>query len=583
MSTRLFDKDLDRTARWVAFLLLAACALALGWQVSVPYDIWWQLANGRQIWQTRQLVRADPFTFTIHGQPYLDKYWAFETIAFLAHKAGGWNGLAALHILLLAGVAVSVWSSVRRSPFWAFLALAVPALLLLELRSSLRTYLLSFILLPAYCRTAAALTDDRRPASWKTLGALALLQAAWVNLHSEFLWGVLIAALFAAEAAARAGLGQSRSLRGLLLPSAAVICVSTACLVNPFGVGMLSGVAAEAQTVGLRPTSAEWLPFARYAQPLAWTAWAALVVLVGLSFRCARRFSPARLALFGFFAALSLRSFRFLGPMALTGVFVGMENFSDWTAPADRERHWNILASGLASVLLLALFRAICTDRLYHAQRELKRFGLGFITSELPVDCSRFIRENGLQGHFLNDWSYGGYLVWHNGPEVLVAEDGRTAPFPRSLSDQIRAAFQGDAAALERLDSIYALDGAVVPWEAPPLLNLLARQPDWACLFVGMHSSVWMKHSSLRAQEKAGLALARDQMGALVLRDEQAVFEDEPWLTFATALYRRGSFLCAIGELDLAREQALAMEEHAADHVLLTRLRQRITAYSGPP
>ena len=82
-----------------------------------------------------------------------------------------------------------------------------------------------------------------------------------------------------------------------------------------------------------------------------------------------------------------------------------------------------------------------------------------------------------------------------------------------------------------------------------------------------------MKRASLEAQGKSELALSREALRHLVLRDEQAVFEDEPWLTFQTALYRRGYFFCSIGAFDLAREQAQVMAETSGEGELLERLR----------
>ena len=76
-------------------------------------------------------------------------------------------------------------------------------------------------------------------------------------------------------------------------------------------------------------------------------------------------------------------------------------------------------------------------------------------TSELPVACSRMMREAGLRGNFLNEWHLGDYLIWHNHPQIKVVEDGRTAPFPPDLSRRlIRIFHQGDADALRSLEAL---------------------------------------------------------------------------------------------------------------------------------
>ncbi len=45
-----------------------------------------------------------------------------------------------------------------------------------------------------------------------------------------------------------------------------------------------------------------------------------------------------------------------------------------------------------------------------------------------PVKALNFIRANHLTGHMLNDWAYGGYLLWA-APEHPVFIDGRGDPF----------------------------------------------------------------------------------------------------------------------------------------------------------
>lgn len=558
-----------RLLRWLPLALLAACLLALGFQATVPYDIWWQLANGRQAVESGHLVREDSFTFTIRGAPYLDKYWLFEIPAYLLYRPFGWAGMTALHLLLVAGVGLSAWFSLRREPRWAFLLMAVPALVLFEQRSSLRGYLVSFIFLPLFLRLARESLRDLPALRWGPLALLAGVQALWTNLHGEFLWGPLVAGALAIDAVLEA----RPRLRALAPAAGVVLAVCLATLVNPFGPALIRGVIEEAQVVGVRPVSLEWLPFARVARPLGWAAWIALTLLVGLSFVSARRrFRPGLGLLFLLAAVLSLRSFRFIGFMLLTGLFAGMENVGGAAIPPARGRRYDRAAALAVSPVLLLLFWAICTDRLYDWQGELRRFGTGIITSELPVDCSRYLRETGLRGNFLNDWSYGGYLIWHNGPEIAVAEDGRTAPFPRELSDKISRVFRGDGAALARFEERYDPDGAVVPWDDTAFLRLLAARGDWACLFVGMHSSVWMRRDSLARQGKEDLVPGPEEIRGWLVADERAAFEDEPWLTFPTAMYRRALFLLHAGHRELGLEQMRLLESFAPGHPLLRRL-----------
>lgn len=578
---------------WLALLFLA-CALALTWQVGVPSDIWWQLAHGKLIAESGRPVAHDTFTFTICGPAYsgtyLDKYWMFEWVAYELFHFWHWAGLQALLTLLVtACFALSAWS-LRREPAWFLYLMAVPALILLDLRCSLRPHWLSYAILPPFLRLAQESLGAGAAVRGRNLLALWLLQVAWTNLHSEFPWGVLISVVMAAEGVARALRQREGRAAAVAGRGVGVVGVVLACLVNPFGLRLPLGILSEFRRVGVRPVSTEWLPFWNFAQPLSWASWIILAALVAGAAWCARRERRAApLILFGLFAVFSLRSIRFLGPMVLTGLWAGMEYMSVARERCRASTRAQAAAYGLAALAMIGLFWAICTNRLYVWQRELKRFGSGWITSELPADCSDYLRANELSGHFLNDWSYGGFLIWHNGPAVLVAEDGRTAPFPPELSGRLAAAFEGDAEALTQLDATYRLDGAVVPWNSGRLLRLLAGQDDWALLFMGSHSSVWMKRDSLQAQGRTHLALVPPQRGGLeqaslrrfVVLDERTARDEEPWLNFATFLYRRAFVFFWIGRADLAREEMAALASAAPEHVLLERLRKLMPADAG--
>jgi hypothetical protein len=558
------------------FALFSACVWALTWHVSATRDIWWQLANGRYILEIRRLVDSDVFTFTVNGLPYLDKYWFFEVVAFLLYRQWGWSGLVALRILLVQGCLVSTVLSVRRNPRWLLLLLAMPALILLDLRCLLRGYWLSLIILPVHLRLSQESLGAGACVQWRKFALLWMVQALWSNLHSEFPWGILIAGIFCAEGIVHA-LRRKMARGEIAMRLAGFAGTFMASLVNPFGIRLLMGIIAEARLVGLAPVSSEWLPFVHFAQPLGWAVWTFLVLLVCTTIWWSRRnLSWARIVLFVFFAMLSLRSIRFVGPMVLVGMFVGMENTCSAHRVFRNVRAVERATTALAAVFLIFLFWATCFDRLYLWQAERKRFGFGVMTSEFPVDCSRFIQKQGLRGNFLNSWSTGGYLIWHNWPAIRIAEDGRTSPFPPVLSNQLRAVAAGDSRVLKCMEQAYPIDGAVVPWQYVRMSRLLSARHDWEPLFVGAHSAVWMKEASLAEQEKEHLALSVEKLRGFVVRDVETAFADEPWLSFPDFVYRRTLFFFTIGELDLAREQMDVLKSFAPDHNLLEELQKLV-------
>jgi len=428
-------------------------------------------------------------------------------------------------------------------------------MILLDLRCSLRGFWFSFILIPPFLLACHRTLGAGGKVTLKGAALLCILQAGWANLHGEFLWGLVIAALFAIEGAGCALRSGTLTRADWLTRGALLAALCLACLLTPFGSGLLLGILAESSLVAFRPVSTEWLPFARFAQPLGWSAWILFTALVAAALYLGRRtLSVGCLLLTVFFALLSLRSIRFIGPYALVGIYTAMFHIN--SAPNLPGIPWWLprFARVGAAAGFFFLTWSVCTDRFWHWQAELKRFGSGMITSELPVLSSEYLAKTQVEGNFLNDWSYGGFLTWHLFPRILTAEDGRTAPFPPELSQQISAIYRGDAEALRIFDQDYPLDGAVIPWNYGTVTGLLAADPGWALLFIGPHSTVWMKKASIAAQGKPHLELTEPSLREFVVTEPQGVFDSEPWLTYSTFLCRRALVFIRIGRTDFARE-----------------------------
>jgi len=65
-------------------VLWLLAALLTWWSFSfttmMGSDLWWHLASGRWLWQTRTLNFTDPWSYTRHGQPWLSHEWFSDLI-----------------------------------------------------------------------------------------------------------------------------------------------------------------------------------------------------------------------------------------------------------------------------------------------------------------------------------------------------------------------------------------------------------------------------------------------------------------------------------------------------------------------
>lgn len=86
----------------IAGALLAAGAFAAGVAPSADGDIWWHLAAGREMVETRDWLASDPFSSGAEGRPWVDVHWLFQLVSYGVHQWLGLGGLVVLKCLLLA-------------------------------------------------------------------------------------------------------------------------------------------------------------------------------------------------------------------------------------------------------------------------------------------------------------------------------------------------------------------------------------------------------------------------------------------------------------------------------------------------
>ncbi|HIE10575.1 MAG TPA: hypothetical protein EYP62_03090 [Kiritimatiellae bacterium] len=577
MSIRAVQQALARrfppsARRSVLMALLIADLLILAFHARVYYDWWWQMANGRHWWETHRILRTDPFTFTVRGHPYIDKYWLSEILLYPVFARWGFAGAAVIHALLLLGMGAGAWRLARRGRLDLFLLLSPPALILIEQRSSLRIYLFSYLILPAFLAEAWNQFVLRQRPSPKGVARLCALEALWTNLHTAFLWGWLITGLLGITGRAR---NIERRLKPLLMRStvvaAATALVTAASLLNPYGPALVWDAVAGAFNAALRSPSVEWVGLFRLATPLTLLAWA--VLLAGSAVLISRsRYRLPALSLLGLAVLMNANAYRHIGTFAI--VAVCLVQLTRESPQSGGTCHLSVRRTLGIAVPLLLFFILVCSNRLFHIQRELKRFGLGPITSELPVDAASFVARVGLRGNFINDWPYGGYLIWRLWPRVLIAADGRTAPFPEELHRRLAKFYDGDISAAEELMREHDITGVFVPWNCGSTTSRLARDPFWDCLFIGPHSTVWVARPVVESRGLAHYRLTSARAHDLVIRSPQQAYREDPWLTYPTALFRRGFVLLCLGQIAAAQEQFAVLQQVAPRSPLTRRLAQ---------
>src|SRR6185437_11641302 len=75
----------------------------------VDPDLWWHIKNGADILATHHWPTTDPYSFTVHGQPWMSCEWLGDILLAWVSQVGGVLGLDILLIVLGSAVMIALY------------------------------------------------------------------------------------------------------------------------------------------------------------------------------------------------------------------------------------------------------------------------------------------------------------------------------------------------------------------------------------------------------------------------------------------------------------------------------------------
>ncbi|MCY0885998.1 MAG: hypothetical protein OWV35_08990 [Firmicutes bacterium] len=393
---------------WGAGLVLLAALVAVhSWGTPLEGDVYWQWTAGSLMLARHAVLRTDPFSYTLHGYPWVTEEWGFEVLlAWLVQQLGRWGfwvmgavpGMAAAGLVYLRlgrrglgplpSLVLALGSTFSWLPF-------------VKDRPQVLSYALMALLY--------VLLDAARAGRTRALWWLLPLAWFWANVHGSFLALFVLVGLEALWAAVpvRAGLwdpqaGGAPAWAYLAAGAGAAL----ATFLNPHGPGLW----AYAWRVSLSPkitdTIVEWQsPDFHVAWILAAVA-APLLLTVVVVLARARPVPWRDSVIAAAWLVATLHAVRFLPYWALSWPVL-LEGVGPWLTPRR-------VRPGVVAAVLLAGAAAAA------ALAPPARFGRP--AADIPVGAVRFLRH-APPGRVFNPYHLGGYLI-HAGIPVFI--DGRT-------------------------------------------------------------------------------------------------------------------------------------------------------------
>lgn len=446
----------------MARLFTLAFALG-GWRSGLgrlsDNSFFWHLQTGRRILED-WVPRQDPYSFTAAGASWVAQSWLAEALYGAVDRAVGPFGIRLLGALTGALVAALIYQLALtlagdrlRAAGLTFGAVGASFSLWSERPLSLGILALVGLLWIVEVPQSAV---GRRP-----LVALPVLMWLWANIHGTFALGFFYLGLHLVGR----WLDGSPPWQGREgdLARATVIAV-IACLVNPYGPGLLLFPLELLARGDILRRVTEWRsPDFRTAQGLTFAVW--LIIFMAAVARGRSRPSRRDLLVSLSFLLLALWAQRNIALAPVVMLPAAARAFSATSRSPEPASRRNRLLAG--TLLALAL--------LWTAQAALEPH---YALEGYPVEAMRFVAEKDLLGQrLMSDDAWGGYLILRWWPQQRVFIDDRFDMYPRDIIQDFIRFSDADPRWREILDK-YRID--VVVWDSKrPIVQLLDSDTSW--------------------------------------------------------------------------------------------------------
>jgi hypothetical protein len=466
----------------LAGLGLAAIAIflftlaAFSPQVLGDGDTWSHVATGEWIIAHGSVPHADPFSYSIAGEPWTAHEWLSEVLLSLAFRLGGWSG-----VVLITGVAaamaalivgLSAAHELRGVPLIATVAIGLS---LVTANLLARPHLLALPLAAAWgAGLIAARARGRAPPL-----RLAALMTAWVNMHGGFIFGLILIGPFAFEAVTEAQVGARLSAARAWATFA--LAALAAALINPYGIDAFL-LPLRLMSVENLSRISEWRPqdFSHIG-----TMELALLTLLGLALTRPFKMPLIRAGLLIALVAMALQHSRhqvllgILAPMLLAGPIAGVIGMGGVGG------EWRRVAR-IALTATVAVVMAIGVVRLMMPIQQTDG-------ASAPVSALSALPPELRRKPVLNDYGFGGYLTFEHVRPFIDARVELYGDGMLNLYDKLRS---GDREAVE--DALNRYD---IAWTlfAPDsrIVAALDREPGWRRLYADATAVVHVRDTAL--------------------------------------------------------------------------------------
>ena len=444
---------------WLVGAGVYALLLTLGPRLLGDADSYSHIAVGRWIIAHGAVPASDPFSFSMHGAPWITFEWLSEVIYAAVYALSGWAGVVTLTAAAFAlAVGLQTRFLLRELSSTPTLLMVMTAVVLSAPHMLARPHVLMMPIMVAWAAALVGCMDRRAPPPYWALPLLVL----WANLHGS----VVLALGLIGPAVLEALQDEKRSdWLGVLLGWLPFTALAVAaCCLTPYGPGPLL---MPLKTLGLGDALSliiEWRPqdFGHFGT-FEFLLLAGIFALSrGVTLPVVRVLVVLGLMHFALAQVRNADLLAMLAPLYLAAPLARQFGARTEDDAAGSTRGVNHMAMGVMIVATGLALLAVVRD----VRPALRN------TPEAAV-ANAFLAK---AGPVLNDYEFGGYLIFAGIPTFI---DGRGELY----GGQFIARYNRDVSLADLRDFLKLLDqykiGATLLAPDTPAVALLDRLPDW--------------------------------------------------------------------------------------------------------
>ena len=479
-------------SRWTVILSIA---LATADNFAEP-DLWIHMLTGQTTLRTGHIPRFDTYSYSALGAPWHNHEWLSQVALAFFYAHLGVFGLKLLKlicssILIIAlAIGISATGATARVQRLTLILSAVAISTQMQFRPQLFTFMMIAVVMMAL----AIEVYRGRAILWPLIPIFTL----WANFHGGYIVGLGALGIAAAVMFVQGWLGDEGRMSSAWRVAIVTLGCGAATLINPFGVGLWTGVAHSVGDPLIRQVIADWVPLYKmilsnwrdspktliqYLAPMLMFGGFAAAVAIAPDLEDAPLMAVATIFIgAGFYAARNVA----------VGVIAVAIPLARHASLAMNRRAHQIDAHPVDDGEPPAALMAICALALFLVggtlSNNLKTW------KPMPTGALAYMQQNQLHGNLLPQFEWGSWILWHMGDafKVYIDPRGELVYTDKQEGDYARFFYGMDGS--EKLLDAYPHDYVLIGVHDKGA-DLVRRDPRWHLLYSDQTSALFGRHA----------------------------------------------------------------------------------------